>query len=510
MGREGAPERPSDSIRARSRTSRGGRSARDAEGPPVDSPAEPPVHALPEPPRSILLLLALAASLGPSACRRGERRVTRPPPARVVLVTIDTLRADHAGFAGYFRPTTPFLDRLADEGAVFTDCVSSASLTGPSHASMLTGLFPPQHGIVTNAQGLEPSTSTLPAALAAAGWQTVAFTGVRFLQQLRSGFEAFHPAPQREKDEATFRPAEETVDAVLDWWATGRDPDRPTFLWVHFFDVHEYRGIETDPALRREAGDEAAFLARMREHLRSEMAYGARHAAVIDGYDTRIREVDRALRRLWDGLGEAGPGSGSGIWIITSDHGEGLGTHGSFDHGPLLYEELLRVPLLIWAGDGRFPARRIRATVRTIDLAPTVAEFAGTTFAPSPLGDPALDARSLRPFLDAGHDPVDRVAFALRRPANEARLAIGWEPGVLTMARTRRFKLIDHSDGEDELFDLRDDPGELANRLAAGTADDAVVERLRAAIARVLGAAGHEAATSETFLEELEQLGYLK
>lgn len=179
-----------------------------------------------------------------------------------MLVTIDTLRADHVGFAGYFRPTTPFLDRIADEGTVFTDCVSSASLTGPSHASMLTGLFPPQHGIVTNAQGLDPATPTLPAALAEAGWQTAAFTGVRFLQQLRSGFDAFHPAPGRAEGEATFRPAEETVDAVLDWWSTGRDPDRPTFVWVHFFDVHEYRGIEIDPALRREAGDEAAFLAR--------------------------------------------------------------------------------------------------------------------------------------------------------------------------------------------------------------------------------------------------------
>src|SRR5690606_2255002 len=116
-----------------------------------------------------------------------------------------------------------------------------------SHASMLTGVFPPQHGIVTNAQTLDPPQETLARSLAAAGWQTVAFTSVRFLQQLQLDFEEFHPAPQRQDDALPFRPAEETVDAVLEWWTTERDPARPTFSWIHFFDVHEAKGIPIDP-----------------------------------------------------------------------------------------------------------------------------------------------------------------------------------------------------------------------------------------------------------------------
>ena len=450
-----------------------------------------------------LALLALAA------CSRDAADEAPPTPRRIVLVTIDTLRGDHVTFDGYHRDTTPFLAELATRGAVFEAAFSASSLTLPSHSSMLSGVFPPQHGVVTNAQPLPAAVPTVPRALREAGWTSAAFTSVRFLKQMARDFDHVDAFDPKVHGEGRYRANAATIAAAVDWWATATaaEPDRPTFLWLHLFDVHEHAEVEEiDPRLA--AADADALAATTHEHLQLDFPMSPKHQALIDRYDTQILRTDAQLRTLYETLEADGA---PGLWIVTSDHGEGLGTHGYFAHGKYIYNELIRVPLLLHRSDGRTPAVRVDDLVRTIDLAPTIADAAGATFAPRPIRDEALDARSLLPLLDPGAEEAGRVVFALRRPANESRIEKeGWEPGILTSVQTRRHKYIHHTDGQDELFDLRDDPHEKSNLLAGDAPPAAVLERLKRLHATVLRASGAEAETDASFLDELEQLGYLK
>jgi arylsulfatase A-like enzyme len=177
-----------------------------------------------------------------SSCRSSPE-----PPRNVILVTIDTLRADHVGAYGYPRPTTPFLDDLAGRGVLFENAFSSSSHTAPSHATMFTSVYPQAHGVLENGTALPEDLDTLAETLRDNGYQTAAFTSVRFLELLGRGFEHF---------DADRRLGGGTVTAARGWLASDRDADRPLFLWVHVYDVHQYE--------IRDAGD-TGFLEKMRQ-----------------------------------------------------------------------------------------------------------------------------------------------------------------------------------------------------------------------------------------------------
>lgn len=371
--------------------------------------------------RSATLALLLLGIVG---CSR-ERAPGHPS---LVLVTLDTVRADHLGCYGDRQAITPWLDRLAGEGARFVNASSAVPLTLPSHTSLLTGLLPPHHGLRNNGIGaLRPGTATLATLLSGAGYRTGAFIGAFVLDHrfgLNQGFEVYDDEIERNPNgefalEAE-RPGREVMDRALAWLE--KDDGRPFFLWVHLYDAH---APYTPPP-----------------------AWAARHPG--RPYDGEISEVDEQVGRLLEALRHQGL-DGKTVVAVAADHGEGLGEHGELTHGLLLYEPTLHVPLLLRAPWAVKP-RVVEAPVSLVDLAPTLAGLLGRPFPGT------LDGRDLSKTLLAGGEPAPEEVYAeTRYPAT-----FGWSP--LSALRRRDLKYI--SAPAPELYDLRRDPREATNLIA--------------------------------------------
>jgi choline-sulfatase len=292
---------------------------------------------------------------------------------------------------------------------------------------------------------------------------------------------------------------------------------------VHLFDVHEWQAVaarELDGSVAELHGPGAlhgdALLERLvRDHgvdldaLRAGTPHGAAH--LIDAYDSQIRVVDGAVRRLYDALCQTKVGSDA-LWIVTADHGEGLGSHRYAGHGRYVYNEQIRVPLLVHSTSDRVQPQVRDELVRHIDLLPTILDLidrAGT-WGPPPSADPTLVARSFVPLLEGSDSGGERRAYAERRPLDQT--TAGWEPGDVYALQDPRAKLIRHTEGANEYFDLAGDPGERVNR---ADANSDVQNRIRALADRQVDLMRRQAErirsghVDPSHLEELEQLGYL-
>jgi arylsulfatase A-like enzyme len=432
------------------------------------------------------------------------------PPKRVFLITIDTLRADHLGMYGYPRGVSPFLDALGSDSVVFHNALSSSSHTAPSHASLFTSLYPAQHRLLRNGEVLSDRLVTLARVFQETGYATVGFTPVNFLNGLSRGFDEFRSGE-------VYAPAAE----VLSWaseWLQGRDASAETFVWIHLFDVHEWymdkhldqNALESLKSAARLSGDDLV------EYLHEAQGlphgdFPGRHGAVktIERYDGQLSSVDKQLGQFFAKVKGMGLYQDS-LWVITSDHGEGLGNHGFLGHGMYIYNEQLHVPLMVHSADGRFRAARIETQVQLVDLAPTLAELVGTTFENQPI---PINGRSLVRLLHdptAGLEPV--AAFAQRRPADEKRLLEGWPPGDVFAFQERGRKVIVSTEGKTEIYDLQVDPFEHTN-LAEGTSEDvtAVVDELTRRFARLTsqGELVGDGEIQPEYVDELKALGYL-
>ncbi len=441
----------------------------------------------------------------------------------IVLVTIDTLRRDHLGCYGYFRDTSPRIDALAAESVLFERALASMATTFPSHLSMLTGLYPHQHGKTSNRRSVrEPFRSgaecrSVAAALASAGWETAAFVGSSVLHPRTGIGDGFRTFLGPEVGEGP-RNAARTTDKALAWLA--RNAGAPFFLWVHYWDVHEpnrparaYASLfASDPALAgwiARRGIDAEELAGTRA-LEDKPPASPRPAArrhdepptVVDRayvedlwnrYDGCVREVDDQVGRLIDDL-RARELWQRTIFAVTSDHGQSLGEDGAFGHGRITNVNVL-VPLVI-----RFPAgvagapRRIPELVSLIDLMPTilarVEEPLLGDFLAQVEGEDVLSGGFSRPFAC-----VQRASqFARHKNPLECALVSG------------RWKLIQREDGPEELYDL-EGAGESVDVLAAHPDVAAELQgELRELWSRVPRRAEAEAADPaevEALLEEL-------
>jgi arylsulfatase A-like enzyme/Flp pilus assembly protein TadD len=395
----------------------------------------------------------------PAALPAGSPAAAARPD--LVLVTIDTLRADALGFAGNRDVETPVLDRLAAGGVVFRDAHAHNVVTLPSHANILTGLYPFQHGIRDNSGfELDPAIPTLATELAAAGYATGAFVGAYPLDRrygLGNGFAVYDDSYPLGSEGASFAIAERRGDAVvaaaLAWW--NGQAGKPRFLWVHLYDPHaSYAPPEP-------------FASRYRERpYLGEVAATDSFLAPLLGPHLDGREPPALL-------------------VVTSDHGEALGDHGEQTHGLFAYEATLKVPLVIW-GPGVAAGVDDRAA-RHIDIAPTILAHAGVTPARR------LPGHSLLTPPVAADSYFEAMSTALNR---------GWAPlrGVL---RERR-KFIDLP--LPELYALPDDPREQRNLVASARAE---ARDLRAALPAESAwpPAGRAEATSEE-IAKLRSLGY--
>ncbi len=401
------------------------------------------------------LLVAFAAVLGVAFAACDERRETARAPARLtdlVVVTLDTVRADHLGAYGYARESSPHFDRLAASGALFETVYAPMGATCPSHATLFTGRAPARHGVVRNGFALAEAEQTLAEILRAHGYRTAAFVSSYPLKAkfgLAQGFDTYDddftggrasvPLQQWEGEavEGIFdRRGESTVDRALAWLAAHRT-QQPLFLWVHLFDPHAPYD-PPDPAARRLADG----LAGERERMRAL-------------YDGEIRYTDAQLGRL---LAVFDAERRDALVVVASDHGEGLWDHGWQKHNRFLYDEEVRVALALrWPGD--VPAGvRVEQPAHLGDLVPTLLGMLGI---PAPEGGEGWD---LGPFVRGEREPVRDRALWLERPYyREGRPHFG-ERGRGLGVRVGAWKWIEAAeDGRRELYDLARDPRETRN-----------------------------------------------
>ena len=409
------------------------------------------------------------ALLGLCALAAGCADARNPTPERVVLVTIDTLRADRVGCYGDARARTPVLDALAANGVRFAHAISPTPLTLPSHVSLMTALDPPRHAVRHNSlHRLGEALPTLAGALRAQGFASAAFVGSVVLGHrygLARGFDVYDERGERASSQTVGyaeRPANHVVDAALAWLAQA--PPR-FFLWLHLYDPH---AAYTPPA-----GFAAAF--------------------PDDPYRGEIAFADYQVGRLLDAVRERfGP---DGLLVaVTSDHGESLGEHGELRHSYGVYDATQRVPL-IFSGVGAPAGKLVEAPVRLVDVAPTLLRAAG---APELAG---ADGRALQPLFD-GADDAPRIAYV---ETLATHYDYGWS--ALQGLRSAEYKYIRAP--RPELYDLRADPAERRD-LAAQHPD--LTREFEAQLAARLAHAAPAPEAAEVPAAEraqLRELGYV-
>jgi len=428
----------------------------------------------------------------PAAMAVDSRQEERPatPPRLVLLVSLDTLRADRLGLYGHTRFTSPTLDLLATEGVVFEDASTPAPWTLPAHASMLTGRTPASHGVMRSKTPLVDSVPTLASMLAAAGYETAAVVSVDWLGQepfaVTRDFERFrfHETPLDRRSPSTLvtDTAGELVDAAA---------GRPLFLFVHYYDLHTdyaseasyeslfvepYEGAADGTGLQLQQAnlpsDYIAFCAENPGIKSCEIGYlevdgsvervefderARRH--LLDLYDAGVRQLDTELSRLLSMIRTKGLYDDMLI-VVTSDHGEEFGEHGLYEHMLGLHQEVLRVPLIL-AGPSVPRGVRIGAPVSIIDIVPTVLGIVGA----EPPAD--VEGFDLAPLWRAGDDEVTARSFASRSLPGEASGALQFDdvsrpylPFRRTLRRDR-YKLVREENSKRlALYDLVADPGE--------------------------------------------------
>jgi choline-sulfatase len=429
--------------------------------------------------RAIVGGLLLAGALGGAAWGFWSRRVA-PAALRVrdnlLLITLDTTRADRLGCYGHARARTRHLDRLAAEGVRFSQALSPAPITLPAHASIFTGLYPIAHGVRNNGNFyLADRFPTLATILKAEGYRTAAFVSSFILDRrygLARGFDSYDDRMEGQDTQVVALEAERRGDGtalVLDRWLATQAaaPGAPFFAWLHLYDPHEpYRPPQP-----------------------------FREMFADDPYDGEIAFDDAIVASVLDKLRELQLLDHTVVAVV-GDHGESLGDHGEETHSMLVYESALHVPLILWR-PGRLPAGLVvEQPVRLTDLAPTLLETLG---APPLVTD---HGTSLAPLFRGA--PLARVP-PVYAETYLPLFYMNWAP--LRAIRDERFKLIEAP--APELYDLAHDPGERTNLYAANTG---VAAALRRALERLT--AGGEGAMEVGRLdsdtaERLASLGYL-
>ncbi len=424
--------------------------------------------------------LAVALSLYLPTPNTGDSMPARP---NVLIISIDTLRADHLGYFGYPADTSPFLDFLARENVVYTNMYSSSTLTIPSHASMFTSRYPHQHEAYTNFNRLSDGVYSMPDMFAGLNYTTNAFVSVLMMAQLKKGFGGF-VAPQKGfvigKDRA-YMHADTMTNMTVDW-LRGRNDTRPFFLFLHYYDVHELDDypplVQTEPYKKPGEGRMMDFWVQNRS---SDFS---RNKGIIwrtKRYDHAISFVDSQVERLFTHLKAANLTENTLI-VVTSDHGEGLEDHNISGHGPHLYDEAIHVPLIMV-----FPGGKKRLVVDDmvshVDLLPTLADYLGADLDANtaPMG------LSLMPLM--GGAKLGRNYVYSETSPNEVIVGgqlitsfLRQDDTVLYSLRGKQHKYIYRSDSDDEFYDMSSDPKERKNLFGSGMAEEDAMAQLMAVL----------------------------
>ncbi|MDG2150198.1 MAG: sulfatase [Planctomycetota bacterium] len=450
----------------------------------------------------------------------------------LLLISIDTLRPDHVGWHGYERPTTPVLDELASGATVFEQCASVGPYTLPSHATMLSGLFPARHGARETTDRLGEDVPTLATLLSSRGWATAAFTGGGFLSPdfgFSNGFDRYqsvdpvHDSRERSsrgRYSGSNRMFQDQLDELhslnaVEGWIKSH-ADGPWFAFVHTYVAHEYRPptqdfalFDTKPGSDWGADVQERLVPRAWIESAPEVA-DLEHLTNL--YDASIHFVDREIGGLIDRLDKAGQLENT-VVVLTSDHGEEFLEHGHLRHSQSLYEEMLHVPLVIRM-PGQDVGHRVSVPVHLADLTPTVLEAMQLP------AIPGLDGASLRGLLwEGGEGPESSGRRDDSRTEMYATVETNWSRraslrvGDIKLIRGDTDEALTYpSSAPWELFDLASDPGETNNLFeqrahAAGLLQQRLLdlEKTQAASA----APSSRAEVREELKEQLKALGYV-
>lgn len=406
-------------------------------------------------------------SAGPNEAPQARRRLN------LVLVTIDTMRYDRMGCSGDSKIDTPNLDNLARSGVLFENAVTDVPLTLPSHASIFTGLYPMQTKVRDTGEFvLGPLHPTLATILRRRGWDTAAFVGSSVLNRhtgFDQGFSVYDDKMPKVASgmlagDYTSRRAATVVNHAIRWLDSSAH--NPFFLWVHVFDVHSPYNPPSP----------------FREKYRGRL------------YDGDIAYVDQQLGRLFAAVAKRSP-AGQTLIAVLSDHGEGLGQHGEYNHGVFLYDSTLRIVFLL-AGPGVPVGLRVKQQARTVDLLPTVLALMGI---PAPDG---LAGTSLTPAF-SGKDVSTQYAYM---ETLYPKINMGW--AELRGIRTNHWKYIRAP--HPELYDLVQDPGETHNIARSHFAE---VQQLEGRLNALIGSHRVEKVQTRMVdpltMEQLMSLGYV-
>jgi arylsulfatase A-like enzyme/tetratricopeptide (TPR) repeat protein len=407
-----------------------------------------------------------------------KKGVERP---NVVLITLDTTRADHLGCYGDAEASTPVIDELAKGGVLFSQAASPAPLTQPSHCSIMTGFYPAYHGVRLNGvTALGQGQTTLAEVFSGQGYQTGAFIGAFVLDGrwgLNQGFLAYDDHFDMKKFKhldlaGTQRPGNEVMDAALHWLDGHKD--RPFFTWIHLYDPH----TPYDPP----------------EPFRSQFA-GRGLAGLYDG---EIAFADQQVGRVVSWLQAAGLEQHT-IVVVVGDHGEGLGSHGEGNHGFFVYDYAVHVPFIIATPFEELRGVHVDTQVSLVDVFPTVLALAGIE------RKAGVQGRSLVPLMFRQGPPEEVDAYS---ECLTASLQYGWSP--LRSLRSARYKFIQAP--RPELYDLAADPGEATNVYDKHPAMAAAMNRELERLAEETGrnAPAPEAANLDReTMQRLAALGYV-
>jgi len=435
-----------------------------------------------------------------------------PSRPDVLLITLDTTRADHLGCYGYSRAVSPELDRFALDAVLYRRAWSTDSWTLPAHASILTGKYPSSHGAHFNAATGELSLAsvvprerfadvkvnrlgeeavTLAELLGAAGYETAAIVGGPWLSPV-FGLLQGYALMDAEVDTLAGRPADQLTDRAIAW-IRGVPSGRPLHLLLNYFEPHW--PYEPAPGYDDLPGAHSPLEVSLDEVIDGAALDDGQRRAYLARYDGEIRFMDHHFGRLLDALRDAGRYDGALI-VVAADHGESFGEHGLMSHGPWLYEEVLRVPLVIHFPGGRHAGTAVDALVSLVDLLPLVAGEVGV---PVPAG---VEGVSLgRRDLVLAESFRDALWIRAHGPRFDRELVAGirWP-----------WKLIVSDSGTRDLYRLDEDPGELRNRAGEAAELDLrrVVDAARARLVRPPATAptGVDSRTRD----RLRELGYVE
>jgi len=396
------------------------------------------------------------------------------PERNVILITVDTLRADRLGCYGSQTVDTPGMDALATQGVLFENAITPVPLTLPAHASILTGLYPEEHGIRCNGFFKLPQEAvTLAEVLREAGYNTAAFISSSVMNArfgLDQGFDSYEDLSMDSRVNRKFSlvlPADETNRRVLRWF--DRKPEGPFFVWIHYFDPHaDYNPPEPFRS--------------MYEH----------------PYDGEVAFVDSQIGALMKELEKRGLLKNT-LTVLTSDHGEGLEEHGERFHGFFLYDTTMKVPL-IFSGPGIPGGKRVASVVNLLDIAPTVLSCLGMSGEMKSSGRDLMKSMTKNKSLEAKPTYIETMA---------PKEMMGWSG--LTGLRTTRYKFI--TAPARELYDLQNDPYETDNIYDSSREVVAELKKrmkgIRNRLSRISSRGSSALSPNGSARKNLEALGYV-